>query len=115
MTPDEAAALLSLGCKYDPRLTERTREDTILAARAWAAAVRHGVSHNFAVAVMVEHYAKPGALDLPRLAPSHLNAAYRRHIERGRDGEVLAAIAVTGVPPTPEYLAAREALRKARA
>jgi hypothetical protein len=116
MTPHEAAQLLALAVKYDPRLTERTPEDVVLAAKAWAAAVRAHIPTDFATAYVVRHYGTPGAMDRPRLSPSDINGAWSKQQRARRDTDTMKAItSAQGIPPTTAYLAAREALRKARA
>jgi len=111
MTPQEAAQLLAVATKYDPRLSERTHADALLAAKAWAAAVYGKIPYSFAAGYVVEHYAASGANIRPRMSPSDVNHAWSRHIQRGNHEETLKAIrASDGIPATNEYLQARQRL-----
>lgn len=115
MTPQEAAGLLAVAVKYDARLSERTPEDADLAARAWAAAIHRRVTPDFAASYAVSHYATPGALERPRMSPSDVNRAWSRHVTAQQHANTIKAIhAADAVPPTPEYLAAKEALLNRR-
>ena len=56
MTPHECGRLLAIAAKYDTRLGERTAEDTLLAMKAWSAALNPNMSYGYASDAIVAHY-----------------------------------------------------------
>lgn len=107
MTPHECGQLLAVAAKYDPRVGERTPEDTVLAMKAWSAALNPNMPYGYAQEAIIRHYGR----STERITPAHLNAAYTQHVRDQQHRNTLREITTsTGVPPTAEYLAAKAAL-----
>lgn len=111
MTPAQCAELMALGAGYDMRLTPPTSADATVRAKLWAEALSPLMSYEWAVRQIVSHYARTN----DSITPAALNAAWKSQVKRNLDARSLEQARKTGVPPTTEYQAAREQLRKARA
>jgi len=107
MTPHECGRLLAIAAKYDTRLGERTAEDTLLAMKAWSAALNPNMSYGYASDAIVAHYRH----SKDKITPADMNATYTRHLRDQAHRNTLREVTNrAGVPPTAEYLAAKAAL-----
>ena len=113
MRPEGAADVLRVIDRQNPYMAPRTANDVFELSQTWAATLHRDMTVEWAIGAVIDWYKQHSG----NIAPADLNNMWRAHQRQQQSNRVIRELVESkraAIPPTPEYLAARDALLRAR-